>query len=44
MDYCTGVLKMRDEENRSPYEIAELFKVSHMTIRRAELPVEKSKL
>ncbi len=37
------VIKMRDEENRSPYEIAELFKVSHMTIRRAELPVAKSK-
>lgn len=35
------VIKMRDEENRSPYQIAELFKVSHMTIRRAKLPTKK---
>lgn len=32
----TEVVRMRDQEKRSPYEIAEIFKVSHMTIRRAK--------
>ena len=26
---------MRNKEKRSPYEIAELFGISHMTVRRA---------
>lgn len=29
------VVRMRDKEKRSPYEIAEIFGVSHMTVRRA---------
>ena len=31
------VIEMRDKEKRSPYEIAELFKISHMTVRRAKI-------
>lgn len=33
------VIRMRDKEKRSPYEIAEVFRISHMTVRRAKIVI-----